>query len=111
MVKKISYLRLHDIDKSKLKDSRCDIVNTVKIEKDLLEELVDFKLKAITDSINEILEKRKEKSIDIFLKRAKDGTLEEAEEDAIDLTNLIDERARLYDLKKSWSKDFKTGNE
>lgn len=74
------------------------------VDKDILEDLVDTKLKIITQEINEILLRWKYQSADLFLKHAADGTLREAEPDAISLTNLLDKRKELYDLIRSWSK-------
>jgi hypothetical protein len=75
----------------------------ISVKKELVEDLVDFKLKIITEEINRILTKWKINSIDRFLKDARKGKLSEAEDDAIDLTNLVDQRAELYQLKAQWS--------
>lgn len=73
--------------------------NTIK--KDIIEELIDFKLNSIVKEINRILSKWNYRVIKDFLEHARNGTLEEAEDDAIDLTNLIDQRDELYRLKTS----------
>nr|MDO8110651.1 hypothetical protein [Candidatus Sigynarchaeota archaeon] len=76
---------------------------TISVKKEVLEDLVDFKLRFIATEINRILTKWNRKSIDQFLKDAREGVLEEAEDDAIDLTNLVDQRNSLYKLKAGWS--------
>ncbi len=78
-------------------------MTSVSVDREVLEDLVDSKLQAITDRINAILTKWKYTSSDLFLTHAADGTLEEAEPDAISLTNLLDKRENLYRLKTTWS--------
>jgi phosphopentomutase len=78
-------------------------MTTVSVKKELLEELVDSRLKVITGKINNILKKWNYTSAELFLTHAADGTLEEAEPDAISLTNLLDKREELYRLKSSWN--------
>jgi hypothetical protein len=72
---------------------------TVSVKKEFLDDLVDFKLRFITNEINRILTKWKRQSIDQFLKDARTGVLVESEDDAIDLTNLIAQRDELRRLK------------
>ena len=50
-----------------------------------------------------ILEKWEYDSSSKFLEDAKDGTIEEAENDAITLKHLIDQRQKLLNMKKSWN--------
>jgi hypothetical protein len=76
---------------------------TVSVKKEFLDDLVDFKLRFITNEINRILAKWNRQSIDKFLKDARTGVLEESEDDAIDLTNLIAQRDELYRLKTGWN--------
>ncbi len=76
---------------------------TIPVKKEILDDLVDFKLHFITNEINRILAKWKRKSIDQFLKDARVGILEEAEDDAIDLTNLVDQRDALHKMKEGWN--------
>ncbi|HMF31812.1 MAG TPA: hypothetical protein VKK79_10375 [Candidatus Lokiarchaeia archaeon] len=80
-------------------------MTSVSIDKNILSELVDFKLNYIVAEINRILAKWGTSSIEVFLEGAKDGTFEDAEEDAIDMTNLRDRREELYNLKATWSFD------
>jgi len=71
----------------------------ISVEKKVFEELLDSKLAVITDKINDILTRWNYNSVELFLTHAADGTIEEAEPDAISLTNLIDKREELYKLK------------
>ena len=73
------------------------------VKKELLEELVDLKLKFLYDEIDKILIKWKYESASQFLLDAKDGTIEEAEDDAITLKHLIDQREELSSLKREWN--------
>ena len=77
-------------------------MTTIPVKKEILDELVDFKLHFITNEINRILAKWNRKSIDQFLKDARAGNLEESEDDAIDLTNLVDQRDALHKMKAGW---------
>ena len=76
---------------------------TISIKKEVVEDLVDFKLRFITSEINRILVKWNRNSIDQFLEDARAGILEESEDDAIDLSNLVDQRDELYELKAGWT--------
>ena len=64
--------------------------------------LLDFKLSRLKEEIDRILSKWKYTSSTEFLKHAKDGTLSEAEMDAIELINLNDERERWLEEKTSF---------
>ena len=78
-------------------------MTSVNVDKNLLAELVDFKLNSIVSDINRILKKWGAPSIERFLDGARDGTYPDAEEDAIDMTNLRDRREELYRLKSGWN--------
>lgn len=78
-------------------------MTTITVEKELLEELVDLKLKFLYDEIEKILSKWHCDSSSKFLQDARNGTIEEAEDDAITLTHLIDQREELFSLKRSWN--------
>ena len=67
----------------------------VSVDEELLMNLLDFKLNNLKEEINRILSKWNYMSSAEFLKHAKDGTLSEAEMDAIAMKNLNDERERL----------------
>ena len=80
-------------------------MTSILVDKDLLFDLLDSKLKLITDTINTLLSKWNYTSADLFLRHAADGTLQEAEPDAISLRNILDKRDELQELKISWSKN------
>ncbi len=75
----------------------------VTIEKDLAIELVDLKLRVLKQDIQDILNKWGYKSTSKFLADSRDGTIEEAEDDAITLQHLLDQRESLFALKRGWS--------
>ena len=77
----------------------------VSVDVDFLTDLIDFKLKYLKEEIERILRKWNYTSLNAFLEHSKDGTLSEAEEDAIILTNLIDQREALLQKKTSWNKN------
>ncbi len=74
----------------------------VSVDKELLMNLLDFKLNHLKEEIDRMLSKWDYMSSTVFLKHAKDGTLSEAEMDAIELKNLNDERERLLGEKLSF---------
>ena len=76
---------------------------TIPVEKELLDDLLNSKLKQIIHKINKIMETWQYSSIDAFLHDSSNGTLQEAEMDAISLTNLIDRRDELMNYKMKWS--------
>ncbi len=73
----------------------------VSVDKELLMNLLNYKLNHLKEEIDLILNKWNYSSSTEFLKHAKDGTLSEAEMDAIELINLNDERERLLAEKTS----------
>ena len=77
-------------------------METVTVKRSLLNNLIDTKLKVLTDSINHILKVWEYSSINQFLSDATNGTLEEAEMDAISLTNLRDQREKWYNQQYSF---------
>jgi len=77
----------------------------VSVDEELLMNLLDFKLSHLKEEIDRILSKWKYTSSTEFLKQAKDGTLSEAEMDAIELINLNDERERLLGEKTSFIRE------
>ncbi len=79
-------------------------MTTIPVKKELLEELVDLKLKFLYDEIDKVLVKWSYESPTKFLNDAKNGTLDEAETDAITLRHLLDQREELFNLKKDWNK-------
>jgi hypothetical protein len=68
----------------------------------LLGELVDFKLRHLILEINEIHGKWEYHDSVKFLVDARNGTLHEAEMDAIILHQLLADRDRLDQLKAGW---------
>lgn len=70
----------------------------VEINKDVVNDLALFKLRNIQLEIQEILEKWKTTSIEDFLQQSKNGLLDESENDAIDLKQLIKEELELQNL-------------
>ena len=76
-----------------------DILNMmIRLEKPVVLELINFKLKYIVFEIDKILAEWKETSIEEFLAKAKDGRLENAENNAIELRQLIFEEKKLRTL-------------
>ena len=73
----------------------------ISVDMNFIEELVDFKLRSLKEEIERILSKWKYDSSTEFLQHAKDGTLSEAEEDAIILKNLQDEIETLSQKSKN----------
>jgi hypothetical protein len=78
-------------------------MTSIPVEKELLEELIDFKLRFLYEEIDKILNKWKYEESSKFLQDARDGTIEEAEDDAITLRHLLDHREELLTLKKDWN--------
>jgi len=70
----------------------------VTLEKDIVEELIEYKLRNIKNIISNILSRWNEDSAEIFLKKARDRTYPEAENDAIDLKQLLLEEKKLIEL-------------
>ena len=58
------------------------MITTIPVEKELLEDLIDLKLKFLHKEIDKILTRWKYKDPGKFLQDAKDGTIKEAEPDA-----------------------------
>jgi len=78
-------------------------MTSIPVEKELLEELIDFKLSFLYKEIDKILNRWKYEETSKFLQDARDGTIEEAEDDAITLRHLLDQREELVALKKEWN--------
>jgi len=78
-------------------------MTTIPVKKELIEELVDLKLNFLYEEIDKILSNWNYESPSKFLQDAKDGTIKEAEDDAITLKHLIDQREELFALKTSWN--------
>ncbi len=73
----------------------------VTLEKSTAEELIQYKLRRIQKLIQRTLKRWNENTVDSFLEKARDGTYSEAENDAIDVQNLVYEEQKLQKLLKS----------
>ena len=78
-------------------------MTTIPVDKELLEELIDLKLRFLHEEIDKILTRWKYKNPDKFLQDAKNGTIDEAESYAITLKQLLKEREDSFKLKSSWN--------
>ncbi len=78
---------------------------TITMDKSIAEDLVNTKLSLIRERIDGILTTWNYKDVDLFLQDARTGTIEEAEMDAISLTNLLDQREKYFKLKELWVED------
>ncbi len=74
----------------------------VNLDKDVAEDLISYKLRNIQEHINKILKRWNENTASVFLEKAKNGTYSEAENDAIDLKQLLLEEKKLNKLFKSF---------
>ena len=70
----------------------------VSIEKHTAEDLIGYKLRNIKALITNILNRWNEESAEEVLRKAKDGSYSEAENDAIDLKQLLLEEKKLTEL-------------
>ncbi|MCK4381525.1 MAG: hypothetical protein KAW51_10335 [Candidatus Lokiarchaeota archaeon] len=75
----------------------------ISVDVEFMMELVDFKLRFLKEEIEQILQKWNYSSSNKFLENSKDGTLSEAEEDAIILKNLQDQIVQLTQKKQEWN--------
>jgi predicted CopG family antitoxin len=71
---------------------------TISIEREILEDLIQFKLRRTCTLIEEILERWKETASDVFIEKARKGIYEDAENDAIELRQLLLEEGKLREL-------------
>jgi hypothetical protein len=74
----------------------------VSLDKEIALDLLNTKINSIVQEINLILSRWKYDDPEKFIHDAKTGVIDEAEDDAIALMNLIDTREYLYNLKRSW---------
>ncbi|MBA7541899.1 hypothetical protein ES705_34215 [subsurface metagenome] len=75
-------------------------MTTVKLEKSEVEELINYKLRNLHKEIQNILDRWNETSIDKFVEKARNGTYGEAENDAIDIRQLVLEQKKLQELQE-----------
>jgi len=80
-------------------------METVTLDRKTAEDLVNTKISLLVERINKILRKWNYDDVDKLLEDARTGKIEEAEMDAISLTNLIDQRKNLYSLKRQWNRE------
>ncbi|MFW9988884.1 MAG: hypothetical protein ACFFC3_09535 [Candidatus Odinarchaeota archaeon] len=73
------------------------------MDKDVAEDLISYKLRNIQEHVSKILKRWNETEASVFLEKAKNGTYSEAENDAIDLKQLLFEEKRLNRLFDSLS--------
>ena len=71
------------------------------MDKDLVKDLIDSKLKNIKTQISEIVEKWNQPSADIMIQLSREGKLPESELDAIGLTNLLKKKFELENLQRN----------
>ena len=74
----------------------------ISMEKKVAEDLLNSKLRIIIKEMEKILTKWNFHSVNKFLDDARKGIIRNAEDDAIVLRNLIDERENLIKIKESW---------
>ena len=74
----------------------------VSIDRSLAEDLVSTKLRFVVEEIESILVKWQYQSADLFIHDAREGKILEAEDDAITLRHLLDQREELFSLRSSW---------
>jgi len=70
----------------------------VKLDKSLAEDLITSKMRLLQQYINEILHNWNETSSKEFLEKAKTGIHENAEDDAIELRQILADYTRLQDI-------------
>lgn len=75
----------------------------IRVKRETLEELIDYKLRFLNREIDKILTKWDYTNPELFLQHARDGTIEEAEPDAITLRQLLKERDETYQMKQDWN--------
>lgn len=73
----------------------------IEIEKSIAEDLIKFKLRSIQQYIREILNRWNEESATRFLEKVSQGMIKEAENDAIDLKQLLYDEEELLVLMKN----------
>ncbi|MHA1647978.1 MAG: hypothetical protein ACTSVL_10430 [Promethearchaeota archaeon] len=74
----------------------------VSLKKELAEDLINSKLRIIVEEMEKILQKWKYDSIELFLTDSKSGKIRNAEDDAIVIQNLLDDKEELHQIKNKW---------
>ncbi|MHA1911034.1 MAG: hypothetical protein ACTSYA_04980 [Candidatus Kariarchaeaceae archaeon] len=80
-------------------------MDTVTIDRNLAVNLINAKLRLINEAIEEILTRWNYDSSQQLIDDARTGIIEEAEDDAIGLRQLLLKREELFQLKGSWTND------
>jgi len=70
----------------------------VSIDKEIAEDLIQFKKRNLQNNIKNIFKRWNETSAEIFIKKVKNGIYIEAENDAIDLKQLLLDEKKLNEL-------------
>lgn len=78
------------------------IMATIPVEKNILEDLLKSKLSNISQRIPHILEKSHYSDFQKFMDDARSGVLDEAEMDAISISNLLDSRLQYLKYQAEW---------
>ncbi len=73
---------------------------SIPIEKEVVEELITFKLNRIDTLIQDILKRWNEDSTTVFIEKARNGTYQNTENDAIELRQLLLEEKKHQNLLK-----------
>ena len=73
----------------------------VKLDKNVAEDLITSKMRILQDYINSILKRWNETSTKIFLEKARTGEFENAEEDAVELRQLLLDYSKFQELLKN----------
>ncbi len=70
----------------------------ISLDPEVARDLIETKLRVLTEKIDTILNKWNLNSIEELIKGARTGKIPEAEDDAIDLQNLRDKRSQIEKL-------------
>lgn len=70
----------------------------ISLDPEIARDLIETKLRVLTEKIDTILNKWQLRSIDELVEGARTGEIPEAEDDAIDLQNLRDKRNQIEKL-------------
>jgi len=76
-------------------------VTKVKLDKSLAEDLIASKMRLLQQYINDILNRWNETSSKEFLEKARTGVYEEAEDDAIELRQVLMDYTKLQEILKN----------
>jgi len=73
-------------------------VTKVKLDKSLAEDLITCKMRLLQQYINEILNRWNETSSKEFLEKARTGVHENAEDDAVELRQLLSDYTKYHEI-------------